>query len=558
MRIFNLLQTNFWQMTSAIKNYLAGVLPNYNTNYGNNTIFGQIINVLSSSVQNIMLYIEDALVEQNKFTAQRKKSIYGLAALTGYNPNLGHAASMDLQIEFTPNNDNDINVFIKNHETLTCTQNGLSYNIILPQEMIIMDVKNPFNKIVQVVQGKFETQTFISTGGQYYTQNFQFLGNLDENYLKVKVNNEEWEKVDSLYDMDSDGKQWTYKVSPTSGVDIIFGNNQFGRALKVDDMIEISYLVHDGELGNLDINKTTYFVFDNNLRNINGEEIDGNHMFKITFANNESVTSGSNNETIEQVRQMIGLNSRSLVLADVKNYKNFISKFSFCGYNRTWSVPGTMMVNSLVVKNYKMLIKEHKDYFLLTENDFKLSDLQKQSIKNCLKNTGNQLVGVSYDIIDPEICKYALYIYLKPKSINYEKKYINNQIKNLLGNFFSNVNSDSFIPKSDIIQLIKNNIEEIDGVDIYILSERNERALIDREYTDYIYKQNPVTKLKERKQISVKLMPGDNPNLGLDAHGNISIDIDEQFPAIMGGWEFISDVDGSKITIDDPVIIIYE
>lgn len=558
MRIFNLLQTNFLQMTAAIKNHLANVLPNYNTNYGNNTIFGQIINVLSSAVQNIMLYIEDALVEQNKYTAQRKKSIYGLAAMTGYNPGMGNATSMDLEISYTPNNVNDINIFIKNHEVLTCTQNGLNYNIILPQETIIMDVKNPFNRTIQVVQGKFENQTFISTGGQYYTQNFQFLGNLDENYLTVKVNNEDWEKVDSIYDMDSDGKQWTYKASPMGGIDVIFGNNQFGRALKVNDVISISYLVHDGELGNLDVNKDTYFVFDNKLMDINGNEVDGNNVFSITFSGNESITSGSNNESIEHVRKMIGLNSRSLVLADVKNYKNFISKFSFCGYNRTWSVPGTMVVNSLIVKNYKMLIKEHKDYFNLSENDFKLTDIQKQSIKNCIKNTGNQLVGVSYDIIDPVICKYALYIYLKPKAVNYEKKYINTQIRNLLGEFFSNLKSDSFVPKSDIIQLIKNNIEDLDGVDVYILSERNERALRERKYIDYISKQNPITGLVEKKEILVGLYPGENPNLGLDDHGNISINRDEQFPAIMGGWDFISDVDGSTVTVNDPVIIIYE
>ena len=131
MRIFSLLQTKYNQFDSSVKKYLSQVLSKYNSNYGNNTIFGQLTNVLGAVVQNIMLYIEDAMVEQNKYTAQRKKSIYGLAALSGYNPSLGHAASAALTISYTPTNIDKLDVIINNKETLTCTQNGLQYCIIL-------------------------------------------------------------------------------------------------------------------------------------------------------------------------------------------------------------------------------------------------------------------------------------------------------------------------------------------------------------------------------------------------------------------------------------------
>ena len=66
MKIFNLLETQYNNLTISVKNYLSKTLSDFNTSYGNNTVFGQIINVLSAAVQNIMLYIEDALVEQNK------------------------------------------------------------------------------------------------------------------------------------------------------------------------------------------------------------------------------------------------------------------------------------------------------------------------------------------------------------------------------------------------------------------------------------------------------------------------------------------------------------
>ena len=38
-------------------------------------------------------------------------------------------------------NASNLNVFVNNHEELTCTQNGLVYNLILPQEAIVMSLE---------------------------------------------------------------------------------------------------------------------------------------------------------------------------------------------------------------------------------------------------------------------------------------------------------------------------------------------------------------------------------------------------------------------------------
>lgn len=558
MKLFTLLQTKYNLFENAVKMHISKTLSKYGINYGNDTIFGQLINVLGSTVQNIMLYIEDSMVEQNKYTAQRKKSIYGLAALSGYNPSLGQAANVTLSISYMPNNANSLDLIINNKESLTCTQNGLQYCLILPQEAIIMSpAKYNGVKYLSAVQGRFETQSFISIGGKYYTQNFNFVGNLDTKYLTVKVNNEKWDFVEGFYDMNPDGKQWTYKISTISGIDIIFGNDKYGRSLKDKDNIEITYLLHDGDAGNLDINEETYFVFDNPLKDITGDEVDGNGIFNITFASVDSVTAGSNSESIEQVRQMIGMNSRSLVLASPDNYKELLNKLSFCGYNRTWAEPGTLTVKSLIMKNYKKLLNDKHTYFDLTESDFKLSDNQKQSINNYIKNTGNQLAGVTYHICDPELCKYAIYIYLKFKNNNYEKEFISNSVRKLIGEFFTDIKSDSFIPKSDIIQLLKNNIKDLDSVDVYFLSEKNETALQTRQYEKIEKILDPSIGTYKVNKTTVYLYPGENPNLGLDEHGNIYLESDEQFPVLMSGWDYLN-IEDQEIGITDPLIIIFE
>lgn len=557
MKIFSLLETKYYQMESVVRTFLSQTLSKYNIIYGENTVFGQLISVLNSVSQNMMLYIEDAMVEQNKYTAQRKKSIYGLAALSGYNPSLGKAAAVQLAVTYIPNNTHGLNVVLNNKTPLLCTQNGLLYNLILPQEAVVLNVDKNVTRYINAVQGKFETQTFVVTGGEYYTQNFKFVGNLDEDYIEVKVNNELWTKRDSLYDMNPDGREWTYKISPISGIDIIFGNGTYGRPLKSDDVVEITYLTHDGEAGNLDTKLETYFIFENNLMDISGDEVDGNSVFNITFSIEDSVSSGTNSEHIDQVRSMIGLNSRSLVLSSADNYKNLLNKFSFCGYNRTWSEKGSLIINSIIMRNYKLLMVNGKDYFKLKENDLVLTAAQKSSIVNYIENSGAQLAGAVYKIFDPEICKYAVYIYLTLKSQNSDKEYITSKIKDLIGNFFADIQSDIFIPKSDIIQLIKNEIKEIDGVDVYFLSNVNETALRNKYYFNKTYKYNPSKGVYEVATEKVYLYDGDNPNLGLDEHGNIYLKSDAQFPAIMGGWSYIND-NGDEVNVIDPVTIVYK
>lgn len=557
MKLFTLLQTKFYQFDSAIKSYLSQTLSKYSTSYGNNTIFGQFMNVLNGVVQNIMLYIEDSLVEQNKYTAQRKKSIYGLAALSGYNPDFGKAAGVQLSLNFVPSNNNGIDVLINNYEQLTCTQNGLPYCLIIPQETIIMSASNNVPKQIYAVQGRINKQRFISTGGKYYTQTISFSSNVDTDYITVNVNGEKWSKVASLYDMMPDGKEWTFKINPIKGIDIVFGNGRYGRPLNNSDVIEISYLAHDGAAGNLNVDENTYFLFDNSLSDVTGNEVDGNNLFNITFASNDPVTAGSNSESTEQVRNMIGFNSRSLVLASPENYKQFLSRFSFCGYNRTWVEKGSLVVNSLIMRNYKMLLNENKTYFDLREDEFKLTETQKSSLINCIEKSGNQLAGSTYNIFEPELCKYAMYIYLKMKDKEYEKISINLMVRKLIAEFFGDIQSDQFIPKSDIIQLLKNNIPEIDGVNVYFLSEINELAKQKGYYTinEYKYEISTGKYIKDSKD--VYLYPNEDPNLGLDKHGNILLKSDFQFPVLMGGWDYIN-TNGDEVVITDPLNIIYD
>lgn len=563
MKLFKLIDLRYSKFTEAIRSYLSQTLAGYGETYGNNTIFGQLINVMSSAVQNVFSYIEDALTEQNKYTATRKQSIYNLASQTGYNPSLGTTSTCVITLAYKTNNIPDTTTVIPNKTKMKCSQNGMTYNIILPQEAIVMNVaQDNATKYITLVEGTFETQTYVANGGKLYNINLTFNGDTDVDYLEVYVNDEKWERRESLYDMDADGKQFYATTSLKKGLDITFGNDVFGRALSQYDRVVVTYLLHHGESGNINPNTACGFTFQSSLTNLSGEEIDGNAIFDIKLYNKENISSGTDAESLSQVKEMIGFNSRALVLADAQNYKQFLSRYSFVGYNRTWSEKGSLIVNSLIIRNFKSNLDQvGQEYFKLTESDFKLTSTQKASITSALNDSGQQLAGSVFNIFDPEICKYALYIFIKLKTTAYNKEYVGNNVRSLVGEFFADIQNDIFVPKSDIIHLLKSEISEIDGVTCYFISERNESAKMNNEYIKKTYSYNPATGTYDIKKEHVYVFDGENPNVGLDSHGNIYLDNNEQFPVLMGGWTYESeDYNGQKqeITINDPLTIIFE
>ena len=360
--------------------------------------------------------------------------------------------------------------------------------------------------------------------------------------------------------MDPDGKQYVVKTSLSKGIDLLFGNEQFGRALKLNDKISVTYLLHDGELGNIETDEDVYFSFEDEIKDAKGDTINGNEVFVIKLADTNSVSGGTYSESAQKVKEMIGYNSRALVLADPKNYKVFLNRFSFVGYNRTWSEEGSLIVNSIVLRNYKQMLERGSDYFNLKKSDLFLSDAQKRSIKNCIANSGQQLAGVTYKITDPEVCRYAAYVYLKMKDVQYDKTSVEQAIRDAVGDFFTNLESDIFIPKSNLISVIKSASDAIDGVDLYFLGEKNEQAIMDKKYTNKVYTFNTSKSMYDIHEETIFVDKGENPGIGFDDYGNIYLDNNNQFPVLMGGWQFKSSKLGEApqyTTITNPLILIF-
>ena len=550
MKLFTAIQTQWSEFQNQVQKYIAEKLGRTG-GYGPSNIFGQIFTVLNGAVQNMMLYIEDAFTEQNVYTAERKKSIYGLARLSGYEPSLGKTSKCNIKLTYNSSASVASSlVVIPNRTKFLSNQNGLIYNAILPQEVCVFDItRSNASKYLNLVEGTFESRDYVSTGGELYTINYDYVGDLDIDYITLTVNGEVWERVDSLYDMLPNGHQYTIRVGINKGFDVIFGNGQYGAILEDGDNINVEILVHNGETGNIRPDEDITFRFVTSITDSVGNAIDGNEIFTVELESREGITSGTFSESTEQVRNMIGFNSRSLVLADAKNYKIFLNRFSFVGYSRCWSEPGSLVVNALILRNYKQLCERGSDYFTLDDSQFLLNSSQEDSIRKTIVESKQQIAGTILNFIDPELKKYAFFFYLKMKDgVIYDAELIKSQIYNIVGNFFGDIKSDIYIPKSDIIQLIKNEIPQIDGVNLYIISEENEKAKQAGYYTEKRFTYNPSKMTYDVTERIIPLAQGEDPHLGLDEHGNILLENDMYFPILKGGWKYDSNITISEET----------
>ena len=134
MKLFRLTDTAFANFDNAVNNYFNKIFASLGIQFSDNQIFKVIFTGLNGIMQNIMLYIEDAFTEQNIETAVRKKSIYSLAKLSGYEPYYGSAATGILIASIISNNNksNDVRkIYIPNHAVILDADSGQNYILYL-------------------------------------------------------------------------------------------------------------------------------------------------------------------------------------------------------------------------------------------------------------------------------------------------------------------------------------------------------------------------------------------------------------------------------------------
>ena len=537
MKLFKTIETTFDNFDTNVRSYVIKVFNNLGLQYTHTQLFDIIFETIKGVMQNIMFYIEDAFTEQNAYTATRRKSLFSLAKISGFEPYYGSSAGGTLIAKLHINNglnNKRNNIYIKNHSTVINKTTGIIYSIIIPTEYFIVNISNPLIEYqLNIHQGIFQKAQYAAKGNELETIHINTIELFDKQYVTVKVDGEIWECCSSLYDMSNDSKEYVLQIGYDNTFDIIFGNGIYGRKLIDGQVVEIEYLKHQGTLGNIVVGESYNFQFNDYGSDTLGNSVNLNDYINLDV--NTCISGGSDADTIEFIQSMIGNNSRSLIYSSADNMQLFLKRFSFIGYNNCFASLKYNKIYVLGLQNINNIYRNDKTkYFELTNDELLLTDDQKNMILTTLENSNKTLAGFTVEFINPIIRKYSLIFYVKIKNV-YDKDIVKEIINNSMLNYFISLSHDiKFIPKSDLINCILNNdIDKlIESIEINIISEYNEQAYYNKEYVAYL------SDIIDDGQKYIINKYTDTSTPGLDIFGNISLNTITEIPRICGGFKY--------------------
>jgi hypothetical protein len=507
------------RLSLYVEDLLSQTIDYLTTKFGQSRVvftaaspFGQLLLVIENLTQLVFYYIEDSITELNINESTRLTSVYSLASLAGHNPS--RAVSSIGEIALATNDDALTApyeyVIVPNLTRIRCLNNGFTYILDLPQEEVKFSFSGIDNGLkLQIRQGIIETQRVTARGGaidsfsigspqNYYIDNF---------FVNIYVNGEKWTKYDSILDMPRGEKGVMVKTGVTSGIDLFFGNGNFGRIPTRGANVDVEYLVTEGANGNIRTNDpaTLRFEFIDTGFSILGEEIDLNDY--VTIQATHPPFFGSNPEDSNLTRLIAPRMSKSFALVNVDHYEILLRKLKlFSVINVFLDTNDNRVLNLFLIPDIRKTFSVGQDYFNSDLNRFLMTDFQKNELLKYIEKSGSKLISTDVRIIDPVPSNYVInttIIVFDDVAVEIIKR----DILNNLGNFFIQNTRRNRIPKSDLIKLIEE-VHGVDSVSVYLVSKKNELQ-------------------KSQRPTS--------PDIGLDEFNDIVCE-DTELPLIRGGF----------------------
>ena len=482
------------------------------------SVWGQIIFVLDNLSQLVLFFIEDSITELNINTATRESSVYGLATLAGHNPTRSISAKGEVLIKWNGKGLENIGggaVLIPKNSELRCVNNGKTYILKFPQEYTRLNLDSSSNLVCSIIEGTISTNQYTGSGDLLQSFNISSRGTSSiENFeVEVKVNGVQWKRYDSLYDIPRNGQGYMVRSSIISGIDVFFGNRNFGLPPAPGSIIEINYLESAGANGNITVEDSSQIIFSFDSE---GTDLFGNG---VTLSEVLSVSCtvipqlGANQESIDLTRLIAPKTSRSFVLANPTNYITYFEKFgqfsiieAFTTFDDQY-IDDDNVIYLILVPDIQLTLKSNETYFDIPLSRFKLTNAQRDSIYSLLDESGQKIVTTEVKILDPVIKKYVINIAITIFEGN-DPDTIKSQIVNIMSDYFLNIRRRDKIPRSDLIAAVEE-VSGVDSVSLYFVGEENEAAKA----------QNP-----------------NSPEIGFDEFGDIVMGKDDII-IISGGWE---------------------
>ena len=575
LKIFNTNRIGLKQMYDDAVNYLKNIYQANEREFTSASPFAQIINVTINLGRMILFYIETSITELNIRTAYQARSIRGIAELTGHTPSLGVAARGSVYMTYSmSSNYEGSTIYIKNYTRITNGANGLSYIMILPQNVMPLTVGAYDSKIeIPIIQGEIKYQQGTGTGEALQSFNFANKTDVivDDFFVNVYVNGKRWDSVKSILDMGYEQEACIVKTSINGGIDVFFGTGNNGKIPVLGSTILLEYVTCGGERGNIEnVGDDNYWAFADHGYDINNDYVDLNSIYSLSSASD--VLFGSSGETIEMTRQLAPHASRNFVFANVNSYKTFLSKLNmfstidvFSGFNteddakieeeynnkkieyntkkQLYSDQVTLTgissresqdlldeLNNIRVELDALKIKydesklddnviylylipditkrlsRDENYFTCSESRFKLTDDEKNGLIELIDNSGQKIITVDNQVIDPIYVKFAMNVFIQmwdTFDFNSVKSSIISAVSDYL---ISNTRRDR-IPVSDMIRVIEN-VDGVDSVSVFFDADKNNQNYFGKgnygidQYGDIVLTRNVTDRLGNKLNVN--------------------------------------------------------
>lgn len=478
MNIFKLSRIKLDEILQDISTFTSDIYGQSKSVYSPASAWGQIILVLSRIAHLIFYYIEDSITELSLSTATREANVKSLIQLTGHNVTRPISATGDVYVTpiGIPKNINGQHVIIPNFTKLLCKTNGLSYLLVTNQNEYKVNIYNDKSRfLAKIIQGELEQQTFTGTGEelQSFECNMTPGREIDNFFVNVFVNGEKYKIYDSLYDMPKDAPACLVRTGLTSGIDIFFGNGNFGKIPAVGSEIIVEYLISSGALGNISSITDIVFEFETEGKDNTGETVDLNSVFSISI--NNPVSFGSDGEPLKLSKMLGPKHSRNFVLGTKESFKIFFEKFQMFSTIKIYNEykPSDLVVDNVVyvllVPDLIKRMRSGENYFTVPQSFFSLSQYEKNKISKMIEESQQKMFTTIVKFVDPQFKKYSTNIYINIWK-GYSKDSIYETVISKLSDYFINFNREDYLPKSDLIALIES-IPGVDSVNLYFVSE---------------------------------------------------------------------------------------
>jgi hypothetical protein len=481
---------------------------------------------LENLSQLILYFIEDSITELNIYEATRDYSVKSLARIAGYDPARAMAAQGEVAISWNLVSDEQVGggaVIIPENTRIQCQQNGLPYTLILNGPRVKVPLTRGNAIKFKTVQGAFNTTTFTGTGRALQSFNVVSKGGvfIDQFYVNVTINDNQWKRYDSLYDIPLEGEGYLSKSGISEGIDIYFGNSNFGKVPPPGSFIKVNYLLTSGFLGNLRstaTSKITYRFLDEGT-DLFGNPVNLNDYLAIV--NTVDPSFGADEEPIGITRLAAPKTSRAFVFANAANYEIYLQRFNIFSQIQAFStfddeyLDDDNVVYLYLVPDVTIGLASNEDYFSIPLSSFLLTASQKLAILNLLEDSGSMIATTVVKIVEPKISRYVGNAVISIFE-GFDPGVIKDKIQSIISEYFINLKRRDKIPKSDMIALIES-VPGVDSVSFYFVGQENEayHATVD------VLPNASVSEL--------------NTNIGFDDFGDIIIGRGE-LVVLRGGW----------------------